>query len=548
MWKKIVESGPETQRKFLRGVEVVDSIVGGTLGPAGRNRIVQQKYKSPWVMNDGAELARRIVLDDPIEDLAAQTIIEVSVRTAEQAGDGTTTSVVIASELVRSCLRKIEEGRKSLLEGSDKVNPMKLWRDIQQEREKAIAILKKNAKPLKDKDLDNIISTSLENLEYGKTLGSLLRKIGKDGYISVEDNWATKYGITTEITEGMKFLGSYASPYLVTSSNQKEAIWEDAHVLVTNHKLETVSVFKDLLKEIGEKGIRKLIIVGGYSEGEAGFSAPFIETVAKAMYALTNPKVTNKGDIIQVLAVKAPSLTSPELEDVASFCGATFIDKKIGIELPTVKLKHLGLVKKISVTEDEVNIMGGNGDTQKRIATLKEQIEIEKDTMFKEKLKRRVANLSSGQGIIRVGAQTETERSYLKEKLKDAVSAGKVALEEGFVKGGGLSFKEVADELGKDSVLYEALLAPYERIQSNAGGGLEIPKNIINPLKVDRLALENACSGAGMLITADGAIAEQKLTYNDYLEKAFTKMLPRDERDDWRDEENQDLGRANVIN
>lgn len=544
MWKKIVEAGPSVQEKFLRGVEVVNKMVGGTLGPAGRNRIIQVKYKAPWIINDGAEIARRIVLDDPIEDLAAQTIIEISMKTAEQAGDGTTTSVVIASELVRICMKKIKEesNRSEFEHGGIRTNPMVLWQQIRTESAKAIESLRNMAKPVKDKDLDNIISTSLENLEYGKTLGDLIRKIGKDGYISVEDNWATKYGVETEVIQGMKFLGSYASSYLTNSSSQKEALWEDTHVLVTNHKLESTQPLATLIKTFREKGHRRLVIIGGYSEGSDPFGGKFIEGVSKAVELSQMPNADNT----LVLAIKAPSLTSEELHDVAIFCGATFIDKKIGIELPAVELKHLGYAKKVSATEDEVNMMGGSGGTKERVEVLKEQVTLEKDQMFKEKLLRRIANLTSGQGVIRVGAKTETERSYLKEKLKDAVSSAKVALEEGFVPGGGISFKKVAEELGKDSILYQALLAPYQRIQDNAGG-IAISKTIINPLKVDRLALENACSGAGMLITSDGAIAEEKMTYGDYLEKVFQKAIPKD-NDDWRADENQDYGRNPVRN
>lgn len=548
MWKKLIECGPETKKKFLKGVLFVDNFIGSTLGPGGTNKVVQMKYQSPWVHNDGAEHARRIVLDDPIEDLAAQVVIEVAMRTAEQAGDGTTTSVVLAGAIVKHGFDVLKEGNKSELEGGAKKNPMQLLRDIRSEKDKAVELLKGMAKPVKDKDLDNIIATSLENLEYGKTLGELIRKIGKEGYISVEDNWATKYGISTEVVEGMKFLGTYASPYLATSSNRKEAVWDDARVLVTNHKLEAVSVFKELLKEIGEAGVRKLVIVGGYSEGESGFSKPFIESIAKAMVAYTDPKTVNRGDIIQVLAVKAPSLTSPELDDISSFLGATFIDKKIGMELPTVKMKHLGFAKKVSVTDDEVNIMGGAGNPKERVKVLREQLELERDVMFKEKLKRRIANLTSGQGIIRVGAQTGSERSYLKEKLKDAVSAAKVALEEGYVKGGGLAYIDVAKKLGEDSVLYKPLFSINERIKENMGSDVEISKSVIDPLKVVRLALENACSGAGMLITSDGAIAEKKLEYVDYLEKALKNAWPRDDKDDWRDDEQQDLGKSNVIN
>lgn len=541
MWKKIILEGSEARDKFLKGVEVVDRVIGNTLGPWGRNRILQTKYKAPFIINDGANIARRIVLDDPLEDLAAQTIIEVSLRTAEQAGDGTTASVVIASEIVRHCMKILKEGDKSFLEGGNQSNPMQMWRDILSERDKAVAILKSKSKELKDKDLDNIISTSLENLEYSKTLGELLRTIGTDGYISVEDNWATKYGITTEITTGMRFLGTYASPYLATSSNQKEAVWEDTHVIITNHKLETINVFKEMIeKEILPRGIRKLVIIGGYSEGAVGFSNNFVETIAKAMF-----NSAKGGDAMQILAIKAPSLTSTELEDVATFCGATFIDKNLGVELPVVKLQHLGLAKKISVTDSEVNIIGGKGKTEERIKVLKEQVELEKDQMFAEKLKRRIASLSSGVGIIRVGAQTESERSYLKYKLEDAVSAAKVAREEGYVKGGGLALKEVAEELGKDSILYSALMAPYERIKQNAGGNIVISKEVIDPTKVVRLSLENACSGS-ILITADCGIAEEKLSYQDYLEKALQKAWPRD-NNDWRDDSNQDIGAGRLI-
>jgi len=554
MWKKIIVNGVEAQKKFLKGIEVVDKMVGDTLGPSGRNRLLPMKYKSPWVINDGMEIARRIVLDDPIEDLAAQTIIEVSQRTAEQAGDGTTGSVVIASEIARHCLGKmIKEGNEPTFLGSSKSNPMQMWRDIQSEKDKAVEILKtKFSKELKDKDLDNIISTSLENLEYGQTLGKLLREIGIDGYVSVEDNWATKYGITTEMTTGMRFLGKMASPYLANTSNGKEAIWEESHILVTNHKIEHENEIKPLLEDLIKNNIRKVIIISGYSEGESGYSKRVIEMLARECVASRmqkEGKITSNNPLFEILAIKAPSLTSSELEDVSTFVGATFIDKNLGIQMQSVRTESLGFAKKISVTEDEVNLIGGKGDVKDRIEVLKKQIELEKDVMFQEKLKRRVASLASGVGIIRVGAQTESERAYLKEKLKDAVSAAKVAQQEGYVKGGGQTLAEIAKILGKDSILYTALKAPFERIQKNAGVVLDIPKTVVDPTKVIRLALENACSGAGMLITSDGAIADQKLTYGDFLEKALSKhMSALESTDDWRDESNRDLGRGSNIN
>lgn len=549
MFKKVLLEGKAAQKKFLEGIEAVDTLVGGTIGPAGKNRIIQRKYKAPLVINDGATIARHIVLDDPIEDMAAQTIIEIAMKTAEQAGDGTTTAVVIATKLATDCMKKLMEEKGDAFSGGAGVHAMALWKEIRAEKDKAIFFLKESAKALKAKDLDNVIATSLENLEYGKTLGDLMRTVGAHGYVSVEDNWATKYGITTELTTGMRFLGSYASSYLVTSKSEKEAVWEDTQILVCNHRIESSSIFTELVKELNAKGIKKLVIIGGYSEGPSPFSPIFIEGISRNLEALASPNISAnvKDKIFQVLAVKAPSLTSPELDDVATFCGATFLDKNLGIDLASVRSEHLGFAKKVSVTEDEVNILGGKGNTEERIETLKKQLDLEKDQMFKEKLKKRIASLSSGVGIIRVGASTESERSYLKYKLEDAVNAAKAALEEGIVEGGGIALKKVAEKLGEKSILYKALLAPYERIQENAGHTLLITSSIVDPLKVVRLALENACSGAGALITTDGAIAEEKLDFMDYFEKVAKKLIPRDERDDWRDSENQDLGAGRLV-
>lgn len=551
MFKKIVLEGPQAIAKFRRGIEVVDKIVGNTLGPGGRNRIIQEKYRSPLVINDGANIARRIVLDDPIEDMAAQIIIEAAMKTADSAGDGTTSATVMACQIVRDGYDALEKNsEKSDLDFSrdeNAVSPMQLKRNIESERDKALELLKERTMELTDDGLYNVVSTSLEKLEYTDTLVDLLRKVGKEGYISVEDNWATKKEITTELTTGMKFNGKYASVYLATDQNRKEAVWEDTLVLVTNHELETTGPIKRLVDEMNASGKRRLVIIGGYSEGPSGFGQKFIAQISNAiLLGLKNPN----SDVLQVLAVKAPSLTSEELEDVALFCGAKFINKTLEHKLEDTKLSDLGSAKRIVAGESEVNIMDGGGvAVAERIELLKEQVENSKDVMFQEKLKRRVASLASGQGVIKVGAPTDTERSYLKEKLMDAVSAAKAAMAEGVVKGGGMVLREIAEELGKDSILYNTLRAPSERIALNAGWSeVRIDDTILDPAKVVRLSLTNACSGAGYLITADGALAEEKLNFMDYLEKALRKAMPQDERNDWRDDENQDLGKPGYQN
>jgi len=334
----------------------------------------------------------------------------------------------------------------------------------------------------------------------------------------------------------MRFLGTYATPYLAQSSDQKEALWNDTLVLVTNQHVETISVFKELLSEMKAAGKLRLVIIGGFSEGAAGFSREVVSAIAQSMQA-----AAKGAEVIQILAVKAPSLTSVELEDVAVYCNAKFIDKALGMELRDVRMVHLGHATKIAVDEDDVTVVGGAGDPTQRIAVLKEQIEREKDAMFEEKTKRRIASLSSGVGIIRVGAATEQERTYLKHKLEDAVNAAKAAMEEGTVQGGGLALKYVAEALGREHILYEALMAPYKRIQDNAGFVVEIDDTVLDSYKVVRVGFENACSAAAALITCDAGIAVRRQTLFDIWEQ---KMVTRDEHNDFRDDENQDLARS----
>lgn len=538
---KITKEGSLVSKKYLAGIDKVDRMVGGTLGPAGRNRIIQRKYRSPLVTNDGVTIARHIVLEDEIEDLAAQTLVEIAMKTNETAGDGTTTSTVIAAALIRSCVAKIEKAGTLEAYGGASANPMLLAKEIWKELPKAIALLEEQKidKEIIGDALDMVIATSLENLDYGKTLGELMRAVGQDGYVSIEDNWGTKYGIDTEQTIGMRFLGTYASPYLANEHNTKEAIWEDTLVFITNERIANPATLALLYKEMVAQKANKLVIIGGFSEGTDPFSPELIEGLARVMQASqANP------NLIKVLAVKAPTLRSEELEDIAVFTDAKFYDKKLGFDPAKAQVVHCGFAKKIVVTEDDVFIMGGRGSTVERVELLKKQMEKERDTMFLEKTKRRIASLSSGVGIIRVGAATEQERTYLKYKLEDAVHAAKAAMEEGVVPGGGIALQRVAEKLGEEHILYDALVAPHKRICENAGEEIVVPDTVVDPHKVVRLALANACSAAAALISSDGAIADRRMTVLDYFEKKLGKLNPAS--DDFRDDENQDQGRGRL--
>ena len=343
------------------------------------------------------------------------------------------------------------------------------------------------------------------------------------------------------MSEGLRFLGSYASPLLTAEkimngqlilNKNKEAIWEDTVVLVTNHRFETTAALKDLFMKFRDpnsklNGKRKLVILA------EGYEKEFISAVTGSyMNALQG----GSGDPIKVLAVKAPSLTTDQWEDVASFCGARLINKNLtGGELKWITDDKLGYARKIIVDEDNTTVNGGAGKVEERVKMLKSELEIEKDMAFKEQIKRRLGALQSGFGIIRVGAATEPERDYLKFKIEDAVNAAKAAMEEGVVKGGGNALKDIADELGKESIVYEALCAPYKRIRANAGGEIKVPPSVIDPVKVTRLAVENAFSVAAQLITAEVSIAQHRKTLVEELQKA---LAPHDE-DDFRDPANE---------
>lgn len=532
MIKKIIETGEVARRKILKGVNAIGTAVGATIGPAGRNAIIYRKYKSPLITNDGVSIARHMYMEDEIEDLGAQTMVEAALKTNEQAGDGTTTTVVIAEAIVKKCFKDLSSAN---LLGADKPNAMKMKREIDAAKEKVVALLKERKEDLKEGELEKIVATSLENLEFGKTIAQMIQDVGLDGYISVEDNWATQYGIEAKTITGMKFYGTYATEHL--KNEKREAIWEDTLVLVTNHSFETLQSLSNICTELNKFQKRKFVIISG---APAAYNAPVVASLAAT---IMNFRKGNTG-VSEILAIKAPSLTTQELEDVAVFCDAKLIDKNAGMELKDIRIEDFGHAAKVTAGEDDVVIIGGRGNVEERIKILSAELKLEKDNMFKEKMKRRIASLSAGVGIIRVGAMTETERDYLKLKIEDAVHAGRAALEEGIVKGGGLALKEIAEELGKDNIIYEALMAPYERIQENAGGELEIGEDILDPVKVTRLAVENACSAAGTLITTETAISERKRSMWDELEK---RMHGSDEQDSFRDNENQDLGAGRLV-
>lgn len=541
-----IENGVEARRKILRGVEKVGEIVGSSLGPKGRNTIIKTKYSAPQITNDGVTIARHIMLKDPIEDLGAQTLIDGAMKADERAGDGTSTATVLAAKAVSEYAKKIEEEDKSHSDtgtvgeastGTADVN--KMAREILDTGKHVIEELKKVARPLKKDELKNVVSSSLGTMfpEYVDMVAELVEEVGEGGYISVEDNWATKYGIETELIKGNRFTGTYATPYMITNIGKKEAVYEDVAVLVCNHDIATTAQMKELLKEVVQSGTRKLVIIA--NKFEKGFVNLMASTTMQA----------RGGDIrlIDYLCIKAPSLTSEQWEDVSVYCDATFFDKNnINLDMATTKGAgaHLGFVRKIVVSENEVIMLDGRGAkgtaVKERLKLLKEQAEDEKDPAFKEQTKRRIGALQSGFAVIRVGAATEGERIIVKKKIEDAYQSAQSAMVEGVVAGGGQALKTIAEQLGKEHAMYIPLCEPYNLIQKSAGGKLKIPNTVLDPLKVTRIAVESACSVAASLITVEAGISEKSKSMWDELD---AKLQPQnDVADDFRQDENQEQG------
>lgn len=495
---KIVSFGSEAREKLLKGVNIIGDAVGETIGPFGRNVVIERKWRWPEVTNDGITVANQIICADPTENLGAKLVIQASQETNDEVGDGTSSTVVLTQALVKEAFKRMNMGILS-----SNSHAVSIKNEILSLRDKAIEALKKLAKAAKTKaDLYKIAFASIENEEHAKTVSEIVHKVGQQGFVYVEEGFG--HSVETEIVEGMNFPGGYIAPFMA-NNEKKQAIHENIKILITNIEVNDPALLKGVLDDMtmmrNQDGNRVRLVV---------FAPKFGKDVASSIF-YTQQHTAQNGIQFQVLAVKYPSLTDDQVEDVAYYTGARFIDYNKQHKLEDVRINDLGLAKKVIATNDDCYILGGNGDKKllaDRVEKLKKHLEIEVVDVMKKKIERRIASLSTGIGIIRVGAKSDPERLYLKRKYDDAVSATKAALEEGYVKGGGLALKEISEQF-KGTILEEPLQAPYKKIQENAGGKLEIPDDIIDPTKVVRVSLEKACSVAAQIITTGVTIAEK---------------------------------------
>ncbi len=538
MAKKILFN-EEARKALKRGVDTVANVVKVTIGPRGRNVVLDKSYGAPTITNDGVSIAKEISLRDKFENMGAEIIKEVATKTNDVAGDGTTTSVVLTQAIVH-------EGMKHASMG---VNAMSLRSGIEEAAQKAVVILGQIAKPIKNKEeIRQVATISAESEEIGTIIAETIEKVGKDGVVTVEESQT--FGVDSEVVEGLEFDKGYVSPYLITNTERMEAEYKDVPILVTDKKISGIKEILPLLESLAQNGKKELVIIADDVDGEA--LSTFIVNKLRGGFS--------------VLAVKAPGYGDRKkemLEDIAVTIGAKVVSEDVGLKLESSDTSVLGRAAKVVSRKDSTIIVGGKGGKaaiENRVKALKKQKEQIESKYDKEKIDERIAKLSGGVAVIRVGAATETEMKYLKLKIEDAVAATKAAIAEGIVAGGGSALIRVAKKmrsqkatdfatrpngssgrapeitLGYDIIL-RALEAPLRQIVLNTGnadGSVAVEKimnsdkenagfnamkeefsedlikdGIIDPVKVTRTALQNAASAAAILLTTEAAITDE---------------------------------------
>lgn len=516
--------GEDAQKALEKGVDTLANTVKVTLGPKGRNVVLDKKFGTPLVTNDGVTIAKEIELSDPFENMGAQIIKEVSTKTNDIAGDGTTTAAVLAQAIIKEGLKNVAAG----------ANPMILKKGIQIATDKAVEELKAISKPIENKtSIAQVASVSAGDETIGELISDAMEKVGKDGVITIDEGKT----MTTElnVVEGMQFDRGYASPYLVTNTDKMQAELDNPVILVTDKKISNIQEILPVLEEVLKNGL-KLLIIADDIEGEA----------------LTTIIVNKLKGVFNCVAVKAPGFGDRRkamLEDIAILTGATVISSDLGLELKNTTLDMLGKAKLVKVDKDNTTIVGGSGNPQSiaaRVEAIKAQIKETTSDYDREKLQERLAKLAGGVAVIGVGAATEVEMKERKLRIEDALAATRAAVEEGVVPGGGVALlsiigklKEATSSLEGDvktgaNVIIKALESPIRQIALNAGvdGGVvinEISKNknanygydalaneygdmikkgILDPTKVTRSALQNAASVASTLLTTEALVTD----------------------------------------
>jgi len=520
---KLISFNEEARRGLERGMNTLADAVKVTLGPKGRNVVLEKKWGAPTITNDGVSIAKEIELEDPYEKIGAELVKEVAKKTDDVAGDGTTTATVLAQALVREGLRNVAAG----------ANPMALKKGIEKATEAVSEQLLALAKPVETREqIAATASISAADTQVGQIIAEAMDKVGKEGVITVEES--NTFGLELELTEGMRFDKGYISPYFVTDTERMEAVLDDPYILVVNSKISSIKDLVPVLEKVMQTG-KALAIIAEDIEGEA----------------LATLVVNKIKGTFKAVAVKAPGFGDRRkamLVDIAVLTGGEVISEEVGLKLDTVDLELLGQARKIVVTKDETTIVEGSGDADQisgRVNQIRAEIEKSDSDYDREKLQERLAKLAGGVAVIKVGAATEVELKERKHRIEDAVRNAKAAVEEGIVAGGGVALLQASvvafeklelegDEATGAQIVLKALEAPLKQIAVNAGleGGVVVEKvrnldngfglnaatgeyvdliatGIIDPAKVTRSPLQNAASIAALFLTTEAVIADK---------------------------------------
>ena len=522
---KLIMRGDEARKALQAGVDQLADTVKITLGPKGRNVVLDKKYGAPLITNDGVSIAKEVELPDPFENMGAQLVKEVSTKTNDVAGDGTTTATLLAQAM-------IHEGLKNLAAGA---NPIVVKKGMAKAVEAAVAEVKKQAKKVDgSNDIARVGAVSSGDEEIGKLIADAMEKVSADGVITIEESKTAE--TYSEVVEGMQFDRGYITPYMVTDTEKMEAVIDDAYILITDKKISVISDILPILEQLVQSG-KKLVIIAEDVEGEA-----------------LNTLIVNRlRGTLNVVAVKAPGFGDRRkemLQDIAVLTGGTVVSEEVGLELKTATIDMLGRARQVKVTKENTTIVDGAGDAtaiKDRVAQIRSQIANTTSDYDKEKLQERLAKMAGGVAVIKVGAATETEMKEKKLRIEDALNATRAAVEEGVVAGGGTIFVNIipavealldsvdGDEKTGVRIIAKALEAPIRQIAANAGldGSVILEKvrnsgklgygfdaykeeycdmvaaGIIDPAKVTRSALENAASVSAMVLTTESLVADK---------------------------------------
>src|SRR5918911_1498953 len=511
MAAKLITFEEDARRALERGMDQLANAVRITLGPKGRNVVLEKKWGAPTITNDGVSIAKEIELEDPLEKVGAELVKEVAKKTDDVAGDGTTTATVLAHSMVKEGLRNVAAG----------ANPMSLKKGIERGVELAVEAVKNQAKDIETPDqIAHVASISAGDPEIGQQIAEAMDKVGKDGVITVEESQT--FGMELDLVEGMRFDKGYISPYFVTDPERMEAVLDDAYILLVNSKVSAVKDLLPVLEKVMQSG-KPLAIIAEDVEGEA----------------LATLVVNKIRGTFKSVAVKAPGFGDRRkamLGDIAILTGGQVISEQVGLKLENTGLDLLGRARKVVVTKDETTIVEGAGDADQiagRVNQIRAEIEKSDSDYDREKLQERLAKLAGGVAVIRAGAATEVELKERKHRIEDAVRNAKAAVEEGIVPGGGVALLQAGlrafdkldltgDEATGANIVRVALEAPLKQIAVNAGlegghgldaatgGYVDLVKaGIIDPAKVTRSALQNAASIAGLFLTTEAVVADK---------------------------------------